>query len=237
MSATQSIKVKLRKLLRRRHVVKPGLEAVYQKIFQRDLKRIGIEDVFYPLGFAANYGLLYFILRSAKSFHFKSIVELGAGQTSLLLNSLVEKHAISAAILSVEHNKEWADRVRAQVRHSVMHANLAPGASASGRFVGYDFSSAKVPALIDFLIVDGPPGASIGGKFARHGALALIDRLDPRGFVVVVDDAERPGEIALGDLICKELRAKKIDHNVGEIVASKRQIIISSGEFWEAAYF
>ena len=44
----------------------PGLEAVYQRIFERDLERIGAENKYYPVGTAANYGLLYVLLRVAR---------------------------------------------------------------------------------------------------------------------------------------------------------------------------
>jgi len=65
------------------------MESVYQEIVQRELNRWKIEDNFYPVGGAANYSLFYIILRTVADFPLKKVVELGAGQTSLLLDALV----------------------------------------------------------------------------------------------------------------------------------------------------
>ncbi|MGC9587630.1 UNVERIFIED_CONTAM: hypothetical protein PVV62_27635, partial [Salmonella enterica subsp. enterica serovar Rissen] len=46
----------------------PGLEAIYRDLFLRELKLLGEEDRFFPTGGAANYSLLYLILRIGVEF-------------------------------------------------------------------------------------------------------------------------------------------------------------------------
>ena len=98
----------------------PGMEAVYQRIVQRELCRLKVEDQFYPLGAAANYGLLYIILRAVSDFSLKKVVELGAGQTSLVLKSLVAAGALHADVYTVEHDPHWAERIGRSVSHSMI---------------------------------------------------------------------------------------------------------------------
>ena len=49
----------------------PAMEGVYQQLVQRDLSRLQIGNDFYPLAGAANYGLLYVLLRAICNFHLK----------------------------------------------------------------------------------------------------------------------------------------------------------------------
>ncbi len=46
-------------VLRNARWLNPAMEIVYRDLFLRDLKRLGIPDDFYPIGSAANHGLLY----------------------------------------------------------------------------------------------------------------------------------------------------------------------------------
>src|SRR5882757_7659812 len=82
--ATQSFVMKTRR-------DKPAMEPVYQYLVARDLARLGIEDDFYPVGFAASYGLFYAILRIAQEYKPRNVLDVGAGQSSVLWSRLREK--------------------------------------------------------------------------------------------------------------------------------------------------
>ncbi len=81
-----------------------------------------------------------------------------------------------------------------------------------------------------------PSRRRLTGVYARHSALLLIERMDPIGFIIVIDDAEGPAK-AFSDLNCAELKKSNIEHSYGENVASKKQAIISGGALNDAAYF
>ena len=53
---------------------------IYRDLFLRELARLGVEDGFYPIGGAANYSLLYLVLRAMTEFPVSSILEVGAGK-------------------------------------------------------------------------------------------------------------------------------------------------------------
>jgi hypothetical protein len=64
-----------------------------------------------------------------------------------------------------------------------------------------------------------------------------LERLDPDGFLVIVDDAEREGEKALVSRIYSRLESKGIKFSSGRVLASKRQAIFASGKMAAAAFY
>jgi hypothetical protein len=221
-----------------RTLVSPELEVVYQNMVMRDLRALGIEDNFYPVGFAASYGLFYIVLRAAQTWKLGNTLELGAGQSSTLLTRLREVGRIEGSVHTIEHDEAWADRIAAQVRHSVTRVPLrAQVGSAGHRYVGYDFAGAELPRDVELLIVDGPPAGEPNGDHARMAAVQLTDRLAKDGFIVVIDDAERLGEAEVAGEFERELRNRGIAFQGGAVLAAKKQSIIASGKYAAAAYF
>lgn len=212
------------------------MEAVYQRLVCRDLARLQLDDVFYPVGSAANYGLFYVILRAALEFPLARVVELGAGQTSLLLDALARKQLLRAQISTLEHDEQWAARIAARVSHAVSKIPLRERSDGGISFTGYDFHALE-KGSIDFLSIDGPPAATIETQFSRLGALELAKFIDLKRFVIVVDDAERAGERLLADRMIAALKDLGASPAIGHIVANKRQIIIAGGEYIGAAYY
>ncbi|MGY3038082.1 hypothetical protein ACVIIV_007252 [Bradyrhizobium sp. USDA 4354] len=220
-----------------RGTTRPELEAVYQHIFTRDVARIGIQDEFYPVGAAANYSFLYLILRATRSLKFQSILELGAGQTTLLLNALRAAGVVSGEINTIEHDTLWGNSVGNLVTHKVQCLPLVERTDGPYRYKGYDLRAAAIPDLIDLLLIDGPVAWQKDRRYSRHGALPLLDRLDREGFVIVVDDAEREGESALVERIRDWLLREKISFQYTRVSAAKCQAVFASGKFSEVAFY
>jgi hypothetical protein len=217
--------------------VRPENEAVYQTIVDRDLSRLSISNRFYPLGGAANYGLLYIILRAAQEFEIRSLIELGAGQTSILVDKLAESGVLSGLQLTLEHDPDWAQKIGKLVGHQILRVPLAPRYDAPKAYRGYDLRSITCPDRIDFLVIDGPPAAESDQIFSRWGALPLLQFLDPEGYAIVVDDAEREGERLLIARIREALAQRGDNFQTTEIRAAKKQVIFASGRMKAAAYF
>ena len=216
---------------------KPELEVVYQNIFDRDLAAIAIPNIFYPLNAAANYSLLYLVLRSAREFEIRSVVELGAGQTTVLLNCLRKHGILKGEALTIEHDAAWSERIKRDVDHPVATVPLVERQDGPYRYKGYDFSAVKMPQCIDLLLIDGPVAYDEKRMYSRHGALALLDRLNPNGFIIIVDDAERDGEAALAERIREYFLIKNIEFAAGLSNAAKRQILFATGTMTAAAFF
>ena len=140
----------------------------------------------------------------------RRVVELGSGISTVLLSRLCAQLAPAGgfALVSVEHDERWANWVTRQLwretgEHDsvVVRAPLGFHPRADGQVGWYDgaalaagLDAAFGSALIDLLVVDGPPAFEAGMGTARVPALPVLwDRLAP-GATVVLDDIERPGE-------------------------------------------
>lgn len=217
--------------------VRPEQEAVYQTIVDRDLRSLSIPNRFYPVNSAANYGLLYLMLRSAQELDIRSLVELGAGQTSVLIENLRQKGLLNGQQLTIEHDTGWAERIASVVTHQVVPVHLAARGDAPRNYRGYDLSSVTIPAKIDFLVIDGPEAFNRPQRFARLGALPLLEFLDPAGYVIIVDDAEREGERLLVEKIASALSKRGDQYRKAEIRGAKKQVIFASGRMQSAAFY
>jgi hypothetical protein len=214
------------------------MEIVYRELFLRDLSRLGLEDRYYPVGSAANHSLLYLITRCFMELPVSRVLEMGAGQSSILMSQLKDRLKKETAITTVEHDPQWAVRVESQVSHRVEIAALVPKTIEGYSISHYGGQYFDPSALYDFVLVDGPPAH--GHKdmaLNRIGAVELLEKNLAGSFVIIVDDAERRGEDVLVDLIRRKLRSKDRDFRETAIMAAKRQHVFAAGDCSGAVFF
>ncbi len=179
----------------------------------------------FPFGGAANYSLLYTIFRCVTELNVQNVLELGVGQSSLLLHAVSQKLS-NLSVTSLEHDASWADLIRQRVSHEVQHAPLV---SSEVHRVSTQVYDHKLATRFDMVVVDGPVGTK---RNSRWGALEILDSHLNDEFVVIFDDASRPGEI---DTI-KEFTARS-DVKVAFIHSAKSQCIVCTPAFHAAVYF
>lgn len=165
-------------------------EGVFQQVFDAAVARSGIAvPPLYPVGSAANAGLLYLLFRLLDDFPRLDILEIGAGQSSLLLDALA-RAGRAQSLVTLEHDAAWAARIAARVAHEVRVAPLRPAPVFGIEAPVYDINLGR---RFDLVVVDGPIGTP---RYSRWGTLQLLSESLAEEFVVVFDDAERPGERA-----------------------------------------
>src|SRR5579859_584282 len=134
-------------------------------------------------------------------------LECGTGLTTLAL--AVAASQSRRSVLSLEHDPAWAQRARealpAKLR-AVVTINAAPIRSY-GTFDWYALEHCHLPPSIGFVLCDGPPGSTRGG---RYGLAVLAKHLAP-GCILLLDDTQRPGEHAIVQRWCAELGATVIE--------------------------
>lgn len=128
----------------------------------------------------------------------RRVLELGPGQSTLLLLSLAEQLDLPLAIVAVEHDNSFFDDLGALLGETApcVHLVHAPLTSYSrGSWSGPWYSRSVVEnldGLFDLIIVDGPPGP--GARMARYPAVSVVESSLSEGGYVFVDDTDRRDE-------------------------------------------
>ncbi len=141
-------------------------------------------------GFAARSDYLEEVARRAASVE-GPILECGSGLTTMLLGLLAGRRGIET--WSLEHIPQWHARVTATLeryRIPKVRVCLAPLRDYEG-FSWYDPPLAEMPGDFRLVVCDGPPGATLGG---RYGLLPVMGERLNAGSLVMLDDANREGE-------------------------------------------
>lgn len=201
-------------------------ELLYQELFGWLCERNGLTKRFDPVRSAANHSLLWLLGRILEENELSSIIELGAGQTTLLLDGLCRES--STAVLTLEADPFWAKEMGAKVEHEVRLAPLVPSRREGRELRGYDLSSLSAEQRFDLVLVDGPRGTR---GLSRAGCLDLLDRHLADDFVVLFDDAQRVGERRTIDVCRRLLRARAPELHEVEVTALKRQVVFASERY------
>lgn len=200
-------------------------EIYYQNILNHIVNFHNFKYIPLPVAAAANYSLLYAIYRIVRDGKPTRIAELGAGQSSIFLDSMRDVQPFS--VLTIEHDAAWASSVSASVRHEVRLIDLEEIS-----FRGHIAKGFPVTALdsfdADVLIVDGPIGAP---HRSRWGAGPMIERMAGREFIIVFDDAERPGEKETIAEVMNMLREANVEFFVKCIFGMSFQFIIMTNKY------
>jgi predicted O-methyltransferase YrrM len=130
----------------------------------------------------------------------REVAELGAGVSTVVLARLLAPRG--GSLTTVEHDPEWTQVVRSLLRADritdgvrVIEAPLEPHSFALGEAPWYAASALEsLPEGIDLLLVDGPPAGVEGLGRSRYPALPALAAKLALGAVVMLDDADRPGE-------------------------------------------
>jgi glycosyltransferase involved in cell wall biosynthesis len=142
-------------------------------------------------GFAARIDLLMEVVKRAATTA-GPILECGSGLTTILMGLFAGRCGVK--VYSLEHIDEWRLKVLGsleQFRIPNVEILLTP-LREFGEFEWYDAPLADLPMNFSLLLCDGPPGETRGG---RYGLLPVMrNRLAP-DVVIILDDAEREGEL------------------------------------------
>lgn len=217
---------------RGRRLLLQSRELLYERLFSNALPGLGITSRYFPLKSAANYSLLYLILRTVTELPIRRVLELGCGQSTLLLDDLACVRDLQ--IVTLEHNPEWAARMQARVRHRIHCFPLVSRAIRGVPTSTYDTSMQVFAAPQDLVIVDGPVGIA---THSRWGVLEYLEALVGTDFVVIFDDVERAGEQQTIAAALDLWDSKGITYAVAFTRALKSQCVIAAGAFAEARYY
>jgi len=228
----QYIKRKLLDL--HRYNVQPRIEAlhaeqIYQGIFEQQCRRFAVDEVFYPVGAAASYSLMYLLTRVMSELPVRQVVELGSGQTTVLIDRLRRDEGEHVAY---EQSELWAGSVRQRApRCSVKHCPLTAKTFEGVAYQGFE---GMETTDFDLLLVDGPNGTD---HVSRYDCVPLVAANRSPQFVVIVDDADRPGERETVAALGRVLAHRRIEHKINHLQGRTTQAVITTRGFRAASYF
>lgn len=224
-------------LLNRYSYTNPPMEIIYRELFLLELARANVADRFYPVGGAASHSLMYFIARVMNELDVRNIVELGAGQTTVLLDRMKRATGRDCMIHTIEHDASWVELIRPSIEHSIRHAPLRAAVADGVPISFYDADSGIISRDVDLAIIDGPPASRMEERNSRLGAFDLLKDNLATDFIVVIDDWERAGEMRLASLFESHFTNRKIDYATNTLRANKSQAVFAAGRFRQAAFF
>jgi hypothetical protein len=187
---------------------------------------------FSPGRWAITYQELYVLFRILQTMKPQYIMELGLGQSSIMLSRYCSFHP-QVSCVTIEHDKNWVNFFNAE--HQIptnLNLKILPLAQEKiGRHLLYKYEGsltqyASTP--LELIIVDGPFGSAHN---SRSQFLELIpDFINPKKFVIVVDDIERKGEKETAKLLLKALVNAKIPHKSYKYQGEKDFFVVCSPE-------
>lgn len=159
------------------------------------LERLGLPHNALPhLGsWKADTGLLRRIVDTIFEHRPETVVELGAGASTLVVAQALKMVGGPRRIISFDQHPDFVRAVRSWLADHDLSADVrhAPLVAHDGQWSGLWYDVFGLPDQIDLLLIDGPPWAL--GPTIREGAARLFSRI-PVGGIVILDDAARPGE-------------------------------------------
>lgn len=140
----------------------------------------------------ADTGFLTLIVDQIEKQRPATIVELGAGASSLIVARALQKNG-DGRLISCDQHEDFVAATREWLHEYEVDAELraTPFRRAPAGWPGIWYDHGPLPSQIDLLLIDGPPWTI--HPYVRGAADSLFDRL-PVGGTVMLDDGARPSE-------------------------------------------
>jgi len=204
-------------------------EIIFQRIFDQQCINAGIRNDFYPVGAAACHTLMYLVFRVLKEEKVETIVEFGSGQSTLLIDRI---KVSGTHHVCFEEDPAWHAHLKGQLHGcDYRQRDLVKKVAEGVQYEGY--GSLDVPPF-DVMLVDGPRGVDRRSRFDCVPTALANPRTD---YLIVVDDADRPGERETVKHLVDGLRQRGDDVKLSHARGRTAQALITAGRFKRCAYY
>jgi len=154
----------------------------------------------------------------------QSVIEFGAGFSTLCLARLVRDFGISTTIVSIDDNQQWTQLMQERLadedlqdRVVFVYAPLTECEHSKNRLKWYDMAeinrqTESIPEY-DVVLVDGPMAWDKPRALSRYPAVPFVRSKLADQYAVYLDDVHRKGEQEIASLWQAELGATKTKVN------------------------
>ena len=162
----------------------------------------------------------------------ESVIEFGAGLSTLCFARMVRDFDLSTTIVAVEDNEQWLQLMRERLAAEGLedkvlfaHAPLSKCLHAKNGLDWYDTASIEsatqsIP-FFDSVLVDGPMAWDKPRALSRYPAVPFIKPKLGKSYAIFLDDTHRDGERQIADWWANELGAKKTKVNSNFLMLNK----------------
>ena len=209
-------------------------EAVWAEIFNSVISGSTWlkNTAFSPGRWAVGYPALYVMYRVLNEARPKRILELGLGQSTRMIAQYAAAHEDVEHIV-VEHDQEWIDFFKNDFRLSLrsqivqLDREMVPYKEAEAVRVFKGFRETFHEQKFDFIFIDAPLGGDMK-QYARIDVLGIMPDCLSNDFVIMIDDAERSGEIHTIVEMEQRLAESGIGQKKGRYSGKKDCVLISA---------
>ena len=191
-------------------------------------------------GWAANYSFIYTLFRILDNVRPAKILEMGLGQTSLVTSQYAAHNNPVAEVDIIENDASWINIYRPRlaagenIRLNQCDIEFFDEEGQNRRYNRAALSQITADKKYNLIIVDGPMGG--GQKHPRSNILDLVEKNLAPDFIIIFDDAERPGEQATIARTQDKLKTMGIAFATQQRDALKSQFLIFSQSYEFARY-
>ena len=207
------------------------------------LRRLQVEHPWIPASLfpgagSADHKLLYVLGRALAEFRFRSILELGAGETTKILDAFARQ--TGHRVTTLEHDADWVQRVRNRGladTHMLLHCPLVTYEDKlAGLYRWYDLTkvSSALNDRFDLFVVDGPVGTRY---FSRFGFARFFPTRRGDDWLLLWDDLDRVGDLQSFAALVDELRSARSEFGHRLIVSGRTLGAVFTPAFEAVRYY
>jgi|SRR5690606_23250943 len=152
----------------------------------------------------------------------KNIMEFGSGISTIIMARLMKLNEIQGFIISIDESDEWQKIIASYLEDEGLSDFVAfvhaPTEKSSDMENAFEYNREKVFQTLndkkfDLILIDGPSAWNNSNKMSRLTNFEFIENNLAEHFTIFLDNADRPGEMALSEKITSKLGIKstKID--------------------------
>lgn len=178
------------------------------------------------------YPFLYAMFHAISQIKPKSILELGLGQSTVMLSRYASSHPGTMHFV-VEPDYDWINFFQNEYALSYptrilqMPTELVSYKESDGIKAFKNFSGGFAGQRFDFIVIDSPSDDK-NARFARIDVLRLMPDCLNEDFVIIIDDAEREGEKNTVAEMENCLKNSGIEYQKGRFSGEKDCIMLTS---------
>ncbi|HPI30852.1 MAG TPA: hypothetical protein PLS26_10025 [Bacteroidales bacterium] len=186
-----------------------------------------------PGRWAANYSFIYVLTRILSDCQPKKIIELGLGESTKIVSTIIENELPDSTHLIIEQSQDWImafkSKFKLSSKSTILHLELETKIIKGFPVNSYKDINKKIDDTFDLYIIDGPFGSA---RYSRYDIISLIEKLKNNSeFIIIIDDYNRPGEQEMVLDLTEAINKKGFEIYSGRFAGAKAQRVIVTKKY------